>query len=157
MGEDVLGGAEGEDVDELRHRQRIDRGAGAAEDDHRVPRAAVAPAQGDAGAVQHLEEVDVVLFEGDREGDAAEVVHRPAGLERDRHADAVREEALARPVRPLVDQLVDALEPQARHADVVAVGIRQSQPVPPMGREPLHRTFVGKERGPVVGGLLHKD
>ena len=152
VGQHVLGGADGEDVDELRHRQRIDRGAGAPHHDHRVPRSALAPAQRDVRPVEHLQEVDVVLLEGDREGDAAEIVERPPGLDRQRHAGAVGEEALARPLGIAVDHLVDPLEAQARHRHVVGVGIGERQPVARVGRERLHGALGGADRGPVVCG-----
>ena len=67
-------------------------------------------AQRDARPVEHLEEVDVVLLEGDREGDAAEVVERPPlSTESGMPAPSVKKRSQVQS-GPAVDQLVDALE-----------------------------------------------
>jgi hypothetical protein len=150
--EQVLGGAEREDVDELRHRQRVDGGARAAHQHQRVAGTAVAPPQRHARAVEQLQQVDVVLLERDREGDAAEVADRRARLQRDGRSLAVEEEALAGPVGAPMHQLEGALEAEARHADVVAVGVAEGEPVPRVRREADERLLVGEPSGPVVGG-----
>ena len=71
-GQQVLGRAQREDVDERRHRQRVDHRARAAHDHQRMGRVALLAPQRNAGAPQHGEEVHVVLLERDRERDAAE-------------------------------------------------------------------------------------
>ena len=94
--------------------------------------------RGNARQVEDADEVDLIGLEGDGEGEHVELPHRGAALERDELPPAatvvlellvVREEdALADDVRQVVPELVDALEADVRHPDVVSVRIGERDP-----------------------------
>ena len=72
------------------------------------------------------------------------------GLDRDRLPVAIGEEPLAGPARPAVHQLPDPLEAEARHPDVVGVGVGERQGEGAASRQPFDRALVGAVGGPVL-------
>ena len=105
-------------VGEGRERLRVQEHRGAAQDDDRIARSAVPRAQRNAGQAQHLQDVEVVVLERDRERDHVELAQRRAGLEAREVLSAAlevgrvlvvrQERALADDVRRVVEQPVDA-------------------------------------------------
>ncbi len=89
----------------------------------------------DAGEPQHGDDVGVVPFEGDGEGEHVEIAHRKGGLdgaerrpgrELRREIVAARQEhALAHDIIQLVEEPVDRLEAQVGHSDEVRVRERE--------------------------------
>ncbi len=135
---DRLALAHRDEVGEGSERLRVQEHRGPAEDHDGVARPAVLRPQRDAGEAQHLQHVQVVVLERDREGDRVELPQRRPGLEaRERAAGPLelglvlvvgQEGALADDVRGPVEQPVDGLEPQVRHPDEVEVGPDERHP-----------------------------
>ena len=104
---------------------------------------AVPGTERDAGQAEDLEDVEVVVLEGDREGHRVEIPERRVGLEaREGPAGAlelgllgvVRQEGpLAGHVGHPAEHPVDALEAQVRHPDEVQVRVHDGHP--PRARE----------------------
>ncbi len=96
--------------------------------------------------------MNVVLLEGDGEGDGSKAVERGGCFHRQRHPGAVGKEALAAPLGRPVNELEDPLESQARHADVVAVRVGQRHREAAVVRDWQHRSLGRSDLSPVPTG-----
>ena len=131
---DVFGFAEDEGVDEGGERFGDER-AGASGEDDRVVFGAVEAADGDAGEVEHLEDVGVGEFVGEGEAEGVEVAQAAAVFEREERlavgAEAVGHvgpggvAALGEGVGRVVEDVVEDGESAVGLADVVEVGVDQ--------------------------------
>ena len=119
------------------HRERLGmRRGGAAGDDQRIVLAAIGALERDAAEVEHREDVRVRELELEREADDVEVLERTRALERDErqlaraelllHVDPRRVAALGERARIVVQDLVEDLEAEMAHPDVVDVGEREA-------------------------------
>jgi hypothetical protein len=155
----ILALAHRNEVGEGRQRLGVQEERGAAEDHQRVAGATVARAQRDAGEAQDLQNVQVVVLEGDGEGHGIEVPERRVRLEaRERTAGALElrlfgvvgeKRPLAGDVREPVEHPVHALEPEVRHPDVVEVGVHEGDPEGPREGKIL-QPHLRLAEGPVV-------
>ena len=144
---DRLALAHRDEVGERRERLRVQEHRRAAQDHQRIARAAVLRAQRDAREPQHLQHVQVVVLEGNRESDRVEVPKRRPGLEAHERAARPLELELVlvvRQERPLADdvgravqQPVHRLEPEIRHPDEIEVRPHQRHPERPVPRHVL--------------------
>ena len=131
----------GDDVGKQRQRLGVHEGDGTADHHQRIVMCALLGTGRDAGQPQHREHVGVVPLERHRERQDVEVADEGLRLERhERGARGLerRDLALRRQERPLahdavlgVEQTVDRLEAQVRHADEVGVGKGERHPQPP--------------------------
>ncbi len=119
------------DVGERRERLRVHERHGAADHHQRMVRTTLGGITRDAGQAQQREDVDVVPFERDREGDHVEVAHRRLRFERQQRrlrCQQVGQLLLRRQEHPLADdvvlrveQAVDRLKAEVGHANPVRV------------------------------------
>jgi hypothetical protein len=128
----LLALARGDDVGEKRQRLGIDKRDGAANDDQRIARRAAGGANRHPRKAQHCKDVGVIPLERDREGDDVEIAGERLRLERNQRR--LRRELLLqllfrREKHPLahdgvvrVEELVNRLEAEIRHPDVVGIG-----------------------------------
>jgi hypothetical protein len=148
-------------VDEVGQRLMVER-AVAADHDQRVLGPTVRRPDGHAGEVDHLQDVGVDELSGEVEGEQVEVVGGAVGVGREQR-DAVPAEqpvevpprcvrAFGERVGPLVEDLVEDLQPLVGQPDLVGVGI---------GEQPRHpaRPVAGGDRAvlaaDVTSRLLH--
>ena len=141
---------------------RVQEGGGAADEDERVAPSAILGTERNPGHPQHLDDVEVVVLEGNREGDHVEVAKRRARLEARERPDGAsllffgEEGALAHDLRKGVEVRVDALEAEIRHSDVIEIRIGKddpqrtvglARPQVDLGVEPGGPKVVGRQSG----------
>ncbi len=109
--EDLLRLPEDEQIEQVRQRLRIERGADAPPDDQREALVSLAGERGDARAAQDRRRVPVVLLAGEGEGDEVEGPQRRPALHRAAF-EAGRKGALGAHVGEGVEERVDELKPR---------------------------------------------
>ena len=135
--EDWLSFTDHEGVEAVGQRQRVgDHGCAAGDHDRRAL-VAVDAERRDAGGLQGPDHVVVVDLVGERVGDDGEVGQRALGFDRDRSERAVVaalvggrrvvERAFADHIGACVEQRVDRLQAEIRHAEVVGVGVDERE------------------------------
>ena len=161
QGNEQLPFAGGDDVGKHRERFRIHEGHGAANHHERMPRIPVRGARRQTREAQERHDIRVVPLE--RHGKREHVEVRDGGLRFERQQRDGRlqlrlqfllrgqEHPLAHDVVQIVEEAVDGLEAEARHADVVRVwkGQRDAEAaavrlahVADLAREHVARTFA---------------
>jgi hypothetical protein len=96
-----------------------------------VARVSLRAPEREAGAVEQLEDVEVVLLERQREREHVEVAERPPRLDRARLAPVLGEErALAGDGGIRVEEAVDRVDPEVRHPEPVGVRVDEGHPEP---------------------------
>ncbi len=146
--------ADEEGVEERRQRLRVGRGR-AAGDDQRIAVGPVGGAQRHAAQVEQGQDVGEGELELQREADDVEVAERRLRLERAErqgagaqlrlHVDPRGEAALARDARVGVEDRVEDLGPQVRHADLVEIGEGQHHAGGHLGRVLDHRLVLAAQ------------
>ena len=133
----LLAVADEEGVDEVRQRLRR-KGHGASGHDQGMPGIPLGRAHGDAGELQHIEDrrEGQLVLEG--ESQDVEAGQGKAGLVTAQRDAVLPEERLGvhpggvgplcQDLRPGVQQLIEDLEAQVRHPDLIGIGKRQSHP-----------------------------
>ncbi len=114
------------DHERVEHRsQRLGVGsdAGTAGNKQRVGFVSVFSPQGNAGLLQHGNDVEVVQLEGEGESQYRKVGQRALRFQRNRHTVLFMEDPFTDYVRLLVEEAVDDMHSQVGHADAVGVGI----------------------------------
>ena len=121
--------AQGHRVADGRQGQRVGRGSRAAGDDQRMPIVALLRQRRDAGRPEHRHQVEVIQLIGNREGQDGEVGQGTLGLQGQGRLGtvlrAVKERPLADHVVAPIEEPVEGVQAQARHAHVVRVGVDQ--------------------------------
>ena len=130
--------AHAEGVHEGGERLRIQEGDRTAGDHQRIPGGAVRRQRGDPGELEHLDQMDQIGFEGDRERHHVEAAYRAPALERAQgesgppvlvHFGPVgEEEPLAHRAGQEVEEAVDRLEAHVGHPERVAVRVADGDP-----------------------------
>ena len=146
-------------VREGRQRLRVQEDGGPAQDDHGIAGPAVRGPQRDAGQAQHAQDVDVVVLEGDRERHHVEAGAGESRVSTVARGCPVRSSSSAstssgrkarsqRTSGVRVQHLVDAVEAEVRHPDVVEVRVAERDAEGPLGRDGRER-HLGLEVLPV--------
>ena len=133
--QNLLAVADDEGVHEQGERLRIDRRDGAANDDKRVAFAAILRFQRQMRQFQHGKQIQIIVFKRDRKGEDVEIRRRRLRFQRAKRGVGLLINQAQRRVRQkdpfaadaaaLVEQAVNRLHAQIRHADRVGVGISQ--------------------------------
>ena len=139
-GHDDLALADNEGIDDERQRLGIERRAGTARDDDGILLRALRRAQADLPQLKHLEHIEIIHLEGDSKADERELIEwqlvldaheRRARLLIARNVLPLRQEKpLACRIPPLVEQIVNDMEPEVRHANEIGIRIDQREPLP---------------------------
>ena len=135
--ERVLAVADNHEVDEIGQRLRVEVGDGAADEDQRVALVTLGGQQRNAEHGQQVQQMQVVVLVRHGKADQVKIPDGPLGFHGKQGGVGIavvadvggvgQEHALAQGVGTLVDQPVDRLQAQVRHADVVGLRIRQRE------------------------------
>ena len=137
---DDLALADDEGVDEETQRLGVERGARPAREDDGVLLAALRRQKFDLAKLQDAQQVEVVHLEGDGKADQREAMERLLVLQAQKRRArtlmlalflvARQEKALARRVGTSVQEVVDDVQPEVRHADEVGIGVYEREGAP---------------------------
>ena len=137
---DDLALADDEGVDEEAQWLGIERGARPAREDNSILLAALRRQKFDLAKLQDAQQVEVVHLEGDGKADQRETMERLLVLQAQKRRSrtlmlalflvARQEEALARRVAASVQEVVDDVQPEVRHADEVGIRVYEREGAP---------------------------
>jgi hypothetical protein len=134
-GENGLPFAEEEEVEEVGEGFGVQRDRDAARDDQRIRLSPVRGQKGDSRHLQHLQDLRIVVLEGEGEGDDVEVGEGPLRFDADQRVGAIpggvaagigEEDPFAQAVGVGVDQRIDGLEAEVGHPGPVEVRIGEA-------------------------------
>ena len=132
--------ADDERIDEEAQRLRIERGAGTAREDDGIMLTAFLGQQLDLAQLQDAQQVEIVHLERDGEANQGEAVKRQLVLQAQKRRPRMlvltllilrrQEESFTCRVTTPIQQIVDDVQSQIRHADEVGIGIDQGKVLP---------------------------
>ena len=143
------------DIEEISERLGVKEGADTAQDDDRVGFIPILAPLGESGHAEHLYDIGVVVFKGDRKGDDVETGERPFGFHRKEFRAGPliflkvlfrgEKDPFADHIGEAVEKTVYALVAETRHAEGIGVGVDQRDIDLPAGVLEDRAFLPGKE------------
>ena len=137
--------ADNERVENFSQRFRVERRARAARNDYRVELRPFRRARIDFAEPQHFHGVEVIGLKRHREADCLKAIQRRLRLHAQQPVEFGQKKSFASRVRPRIQQLINYVYAEVRHADAIRIRIRQRESQPP-ARLPDKICFALKPR-----------